>query len=275
MFKSLCWKDIPSYSIFDVSRLSSDNKWDLYNQGVLTLDKIPKDFPLLERQKIEVDSFLSDKIVIDKKNLSNFINKVSPTIYFLDFETYQSAIPTLLGTKPYQQIPFQYSAHYINDKQELTHFEFLSTNLEDPREEFILSLIEDLRQPGDIFVYNISFEKQRLQELCRAFPDYASFLNDIIDRMIDLIIPFKNGWYYSPKMKGKNSIKNVLPALVPGFSYQDLDINNGILASQSFLNLSRIEDKEQISKTRKDLLEYCKLDTEAMVKIFEVLKSEL
>lgn len=273
MFKSLCWKDIPSYSIFDISRLSSDNKWDLYNQGVVTLDKIPKSFPLLERQKKEVDSFLSDKIIIDKKNLSEFINKVSSNIYFLDFETYQSAIPTLVGTKPYQQIPFQYSAHYINDKQELSHYEFLSSNLDDPREEFILSLIEDLRLPGDIFVYNISFEKQRLQELARAFPDYASLLYDIIDRMIDLIIPFKNGWYYSPKMKGKNSIKNVLPALVPGFSYQDLEINNGILASQSFLNLSRIEDKEQKNKIRKDLLEYCKLDTEAMVKIFEVLKS--
>ena len=116
---------------------------------------------------------------------------------------------------------------------------------------------------------------ENIAELCKAFPDYANLLNDIIDRMIDFIIPFKNGWYYSPKMKGKNSIKNVLPALVPGFSYQDLDIKNGILASQSFLNLSRVEDQEKVNKTRRDLLEYCKLDTLAMVKIFEVLKSEI
>ena len=274
MFKTLCWKDIPSYSVFDISRLSSNDKWDLFNQGIVALDDIPKDFSLLARQQTEVDSYLNDQIVIEKKSLTDFLNKVSPNIYFLDFETYQSAIPTLVGTNPYQQIPFQYSAHYLDEKQAITHFEFLSTNLEDPREEFILSLIEDLRHPGDIFVYNISFEKQRLQELSRAFPDYASLLNDIIDRMVDLIIPFKNGWYYSPKMKGKNSIKNVLPALVPGFSYQDLDINNGILASQSFLNLSRVEDQEQVNKTRKDLLEYCKLDTLAMVKIFEVLKQD-
>ena len=274
-FRSLCWKDIPSYSIFDISRLSSDKKWDLYDDNIITLDKIPKNFPLLQRQKLEVESFLSDKIIIDEKKISQFINKVSSNIYFLDFETYQSAIPTILGTKPYQQIPFQYSAHYLNSEKELSHFEFLSSNLQDPREEFVLSLIKDLAMEGDVFVYNISFEKQRLQELSRVFPQHSVSLNNIINRMIDLIIPFKNSWYYSPKMKGKNSIKNVLPALVPGFSYQDLEINNGILASQTFLNLSRIENQKELDKTRNDLLEYCKLDTLAMVKIFEVLKKSI
>jgi len=274
IFKSYCWKEIPSYSIFDISRLSSSDKWHLYNRGIVNLEQIPNDFQLSKRQKTEIDCYLNDKIVVDKKNLSDFLDRLSPNIYFLDFETFQSAIPKLEGTNPYQQIPFQYSAHYLDEKQNITHFEFLSTNIEDPREEFILSLINDLRYPGDILVYNISFEKQRLQELCIAFPDYSSLLNDIIDRMVDLIIPFKNGWYYSPKMKGKNSIKNVLPALVPGFSYQDLEINNGILASQSFLNLSRLEDQKEIDKTRNNLLEYCKLDTLAMVKIFEVLKQD-
>jgi hypothetical protein len=224
---------------------------------------------------MEKDTFVEDKIHIDKVNLQNFFSEISNEIYFLDFETYQSVIPNLIGTKPYQQIPFQYSVHFMDANSQIIHNEFLAHHGKDPRESFIVSLINDLKLPGDIFVYNISFEKNRLLELALAFPNYKQELNSIVDRMIDLIIPFKQRWYYSPKMKGKNSIKNVLPALVPGFSYDDLEINNGILASQSFLNLSDVKDENQVEIIRNNLLEYCKLDTLAMVKIFEVLKSNI
>jgi hypothetical protein len=275
IFKSFCWKHIPEYSVFDVSRLSPELKWDLYESGILDLKDIPKTFPLSFNQQMEKDTFVEDKIHIDKVNLQNFFSEISNEIYFLDFETYQSVIPNLIGTKPYQQIPFQYSVHFMDANSQIIHNEFLAHHGKDPRESFIVSLINDLKLPGDIFVYNISFEKNRLLELALAFPNYKQELNSIVDRMIDLIIPFKQRWYYSPKMKGKNSIKNVLPALVPGFSYDDLEINNGILASQSFLNLSDVKDENQVEIIRNNLLEYCKLDTLAMVKIFEVLKSNI
>ena len=126
---------------------------------------------------------------------------------------------------------------------------------------------------GDILVYNIGFERGRLNELIRILPKYQAQLESIIDRMKDLMIPFKEKWYYVPDMKGSYSIKYVLPALVPSISYGNLEINNGSLASSTFANLHNISDLDQIHKTRKHLLEYCKLDTLAMVKILEVLRS--
>ena len=100
----------------------------------------------------------------------------------------------------------------------------------------------------------------------------------IHDNIKDLMIPFQNKDYYSPKMKGSYSIKNVLPALVPQMekAYKDLNlIHNGGEAMQVFVNLSEIEDEKQKEEYRKALLEYCKLDTLAMVKILEKLKESV
>ena len=130
-----------------------------------------------------------------------------------------------------------------------------------------------MNKDGDILVYNIGFERGRLNELIRILPKYQAQLESIIDRMKDLMIPFKEKWYYVPAMKGSYSIKYVLPALIPSISYDNLDINNGSLASSTFANLHNLSDLDQINKTRKHLLEYCKLDTLAMVKILEVLRS--
>ena len=273
IFKSHCWKNIPEYSIFDISRLSPEIKWEMYGNYIVELEDVPITSTLNEKQKMEIDAYVNDKSFVDVESLKKFLSSISSKVYFLDFETYQSAIPDFYGTKPYQQIPFQYSAHYLDENKELQHFDFLADTSGDNREQFIRSLIKDLSFQGDILVYNISFERGRLVELSKAFPQYKDELDKIINRMIDLIIPFKERWFYNSKMKGKNSIKNVLPALVPGFSYDSLKINNGILASQSFYDLSNVKDKNEVLEIRKNLLEYCKLDTLAMVKIFEVLKN--
>ena len=134
-------------------------------------------------------------------------------------------------------------------------------------------IVNDMKKEGDILVYNIGFEKGRLNALIHSFPEYQNDLQSIIDRMKDLIIPFREKWYYDPVMKGSYSIKDVLPALVHGLSYDNLEINNGSLASAVFTNLTSKNDKVEIQKIRENLLAYCKLDTYAMVKILEVLKS--
>ena len=197
---------------------------------------------------------------------------MSNNIYHLDFETYQSAVPPFNGLKPYQQIPFQYSAHYENNGT-IEHCEFLADHSNDSREAFAKALINDMNKEGDILVYNIGFERGRLNELIRILPKYQDQLEAIIDRMKDLMIPFKEKWYYVPAMKGSYSIKYVLPALVPSLSYENLEINNGSSASSTYANLHTLSELDQINQTRKNLLEYCKLDTFAMVKILEVLRS--
>ena len=272
-FKGYCWSDIPNYSIFDLSRLNKNLKWKLYRAGCVELSHIPVDTDLSDNQKIEIDSYVNQREIIHKVKIREFVNNLSDQIYYLDFETYQSVVPNFDNTKAYQQIPFQYSVHYENNR-DIEHFEFLALNaLSDSREDFIKKLITDVKKDGDILVYNIGFERGRLNELINIFPQYQLELQRIIDRMKDLMIPFKEKWYYMPSMKGSYSIKNVLPALVPSLSYDDLEIGNGGLASETFANLHAIENLDKLDRIRKNLLEYCKRDTFAMVKILDVLRS--
>ena len=272
-FMGYCWKHIPNYSVFNLSRLNKQIKWNLYEKGFITLGQIPLDTNLSDNQKIEIDAYINQTEIIHKIKIREFVNSLSKELYHLDFETYQSAVPNFDNVKPYQQIPFQYSAHYEHN-QKVEHFEFLAQDsISDYREDFIKNLIKDMRKHGDILVYNIPFERSRLNELIEFFPKYKVELQSIIDRMKDLMVPFKERWYYTPKMKGSYSIKYVLPALVPSLSYDHLEINNGSLASSTFASIHNITNEEKVITTRKNLLEYCKRDTFAMVKILDVLRS--
>ena len=145
--------------------------------------------------------------------------------------------------------------------------------MSDYRECFIQNLIADMKHDGDILVYNISFERSRLNELITFFPKYRTELQFIIDRMRYLMITFKERWYYTPKMKGSYSIKNVLPALVPSLCYDHLEINNGSLASSKFASIHNIKNNKELIETRNHLLKYCRQDTLAIVMILDVLRS--
>ena len=274
-FKGHCWKHIPEYSVFNISNLRSNKKFELYNKGIITLDQIDlENNPLNANQLLQVRSELNDTSYIDRKNISDFINDLTCPLYFLDFETMGSAIPIYDNTRPYQQFVFQYSMHVQREKEgELQHFEYLAeTNInEDPRIGFVKQLIKDCGTSGDILVYNIGFERSKLNDLIILFPEYANDLNSIINRLKDLMTPFQKRWYYTPEMKGSYSIKYVLPALVPELSYQDLEIKEGGTASTVFAQMANGKFTGDYIKTRRDLLEYCKLDTYAMVKIYEVL----
>lgn len=185
-----------------------------------------------------------------------------------------SAIPIYDNTRPYQQFVFQYSLHILPEENGvLSHSEYLAetTTNKDPRIGFVKQVIKDCGTSGDILVYNIGFERGKLNNLISLFPEDANKINNIINRLKDLMIPFQKRWYYTPEMKGSYSIKYVLPALVPDLSYQDLEIKEGGTASTVFAQMASGEFTGDYEKTRKDLLAYCKLDTYAMVKIFEVL----
>ena len=181
-------------------------------------------------------------------------------------------MPLFDRTRPYQQIPFQYSLH-LQDGDEIKHFEFLAeTDGTDPRISFIKQFILDCGSEGDILVYNISFEQNIIEELIQAFPDYLVPLEGIIKRLKDLMTPFQKGWYYTPQLKGSHSIKQVLPALVPELSYKKLSINEGGIASSTFAAMANGSFDGDFKQTRKDLLQYCKMDTYAMVEILRVLR---
>jgi Domain of unknown function(DUF2779) len=273
-FFNYCRKHIPEDSIFDFSGMHLKKKYELYRDGIIKLDDVPDDYSLNKNNGIQLDVYKSGEPLIDKDAIENFLSDLNYPLFFMDFETFQPPVPLYDNSKAYQQIPFQYSIHLKEKKDgELKHFEFLAEPGEDPRVKFIEGLLKDTKGKGDIVVYNKAFEITRLKEISRDFPEYSDVIEKLILRIKDLMIPFQRKYYYAPEMIGSYSIKAVLPSLVPELSYDELKINEGGLASIAFESLQAETDLMIIAETREQLLEYCKLDTLAMVRILEKLDS--
>ena len=269
-FSDHCWKHVPDYSIFNLTRLFSSKKFELYYKGVLTFEDMPADYPLSHAQQLQMDAELHDKEFIDKEDIKDFLATISGPVGFLDFETFMQAVPSFDGQRPYQQLPFQYSLH-IQDNGRLSHYEFLAEPGSDPRKAFAERLIQDLTKCESILVYS-SFERTILNKLAEYLPRRAKELKLIIKRFVDLMAPFQAKDYYTKEMKGSYSIKKVLPALVPELSYDNLGISDGGMAMQAYAQMQSMTDQTTIDKMKHDLLKYCELDTLAMVKILEKLE---
>ena len=188
--------------------------------------------------------------------------------YYIDFETIMFAIPRWLGSRPYRQIPFQWSCHIEKAPGELSHVEFLDTSGHDPSRAFIESLIEAVGEKGPILVYNAGFENTRLKEMAERFVEHEAAVASIIDRVVDLL-PIARKHYYHPDMKGSWSIKNVLPTIAPELDYANLEeVQHGGAAQDAFIEAIHPDTTERRKQAiRNNLIEYCKLDTFAMVKI--------
>jgi hypothetical protein len=273
-FFNYCRKHIPEDSIFDFSGMHLTKKYELYREGIISINDVPLDYPLNKNNKLQLDVHKNGKALIDKKAIKNFLSDLSYPLYFMDFETFQPAVPLYDNSKPYQQIPFQYTVYLKKSKDsEAEHFEFLAEPGIDPRKKFIESLLKAIKSKGDVLVYNKTFEITRLNEIARDFPEFADEIEKLISRIKDLMTPFQKKYYYSPEMKGSYSIKAVLPALVPELSYDNLEINEGGLASIAYESLQTETDLMFIAEIKQQLLEYCKLDTLGMVRILEKLEN--
>ena len=273
-FTGFCWKHVPEESVFKLTGLKEPKKFKLYQSGVLSLDQIPDEYPLSDKQRIQVECFKSQSVNIECESILNFLHDLCYPLYFLDFETYAPAIPLYDKSKPYQPIPFQYLLHVKESEQaELKHYEFLGMPQEDPREKLIDRLLGVIGEVGNIIVYNKSFEISILKMLMQIFPKHGEKIQSIINRVIDLMLPFQKMYYYTPEMHGSYSIKAVLPALVPDLDYEDLEVSDGNSAMIAFEQLISETDENKIFNTKRNLLQYCKRDTLAMVRILEVLRN--
>jgi hypothetical protein len=271
-----CTKGLPEKNVFTIKGgMRSDKKIELYNKGIITYEDIlTTNINKKYKQQAEID--LSNEIVIKKDEIREFMKTLSYPIYFLDFETYQEAIPEYDGTWPYEQIPFQYSLHYIEKEGgELKHKEFLAEAGTDPRRTLAERLVQDIPMNVCVTAYNMGFEKGRIKEMAKIFADLREHLMNIYDNIKDLMIPFHDRWYYTKDMEGSYSIKYVLPALFPNdpeLDYHNLPVvHNGVEASNAFTDLINYSKEEQ-EEIRNGLLLYCGLDTLAMVKVWEKLK---
>lgn len=195
---------------------------------------------------------------------------------FLDFETVGPAIPRWIGTRPFQQVPFQFSCHVETQAGHLTHSGFLSIDGSDPRRACAEELVETLsaNRCGSIVAYNASFEKRCVRDLAEAFPDLADALFEIEAKIVDLL-PVTRNHYYHRDQRGSWSIKAVLPTVAPELAYDDLSVKDGGAAQQAWFEASHAETAADRREALRVALEtYCERDTEAMIVLLQRLTSD-
>ncbi len=287
--KKLCWENVSDNNIYYLYSITKKLARRLRECGIENMVDIPDDFTGINyKQQVQIKCEKNSDIRIDKEAISDYLNKIRYPVYFLDFETFASPIPIVQNTRPYQNIPFQFSLHMLSGPGgDLKHSPFLSSGERDPRKEVIEHLKKSIGPVGSILVYNDSFEKAILRELANMFPVYADWVNSVLERVVDLYEPFRNFHYYNVKQKGSASVKRVLPVLT-GKSYDNMEISNGSIASVTFLENSGLwrdyvisneldimeksvlfkdKDGQEREDIRRALEQYCELDTEGMVHI--------
>jgi hypothetical protein len=268
-----CWKNVPKDSVFGITGITKADQFALYDAGHQTVIDIPEENLLNKNANLHIQAVKSGNPVINKVAIKEFLTKISYPLYFMDFETFMPALPVYNGTKPYQHIPFQYSIHVIQEKNDpVKHFEFLAEAGADPRRAFLISLLEHTSADSTILVFDALMERNVLNGLKKDFPEFEEEIEKRLARFVDLMLPFQERSYYHPAMNNSYSIKNLLPALVPELNYNSLKISSGSIAMIAFEKLQSETDMFKILEVREQLLEYCKMDTLAMVKIFDVLE---
>jgi hypothetical protein len=265
---------LDKYSIYNLASPGVKRIGLLEDRGVELITEIPNDIKLTKKQTLQVKATKENKKIIKKDKIKSFLNKLKYPLYFLDYETFGGVIPQFDGMRPYIKMPFQYSLHIQEKpKGKIIHKEYLHAEFSNPVKNLVDQLVKDIGDKGSVIVWNKGFEKGCNKEMANFYPKHKDFLENINERLFDLMIPFSKGWYVDKNFFGSASLKAVLPVLVPSLSYNELNISDGLASQRTWLE-TFLEGQNQENKDKiiKNLLEYCELDTFAMVKILEKLK---
>ena len=275
-FKGYCWKKVDNNPVFEIAGLSKKEQFELYDAGITSEKDLPESFELKKLTALYIQSKLQNQSIINTTKISEYLKKIEYPVYFIDFEAIMPAIPIYKETSPFEFIPFQYSIHYKENKDSKpNHLDFLAETGIDPRKSFIKEFLKNTENRGTILAYDVSGEKKMLQSVAKILPEFEPEIKERVARLKDLNTPFKELMYYHYAMKGALSIKSVLNSIFPELLYDDLKIKNGNMASVMFESLQTESDIFTIAETRENLLSYCKMDTLAMVKIFEWMENHV
>lgn len=266
--------DLDPYSIYFLSSPNADQIGDLEEMDISLIGDIPEEMALRPRQLSQIVSTRDNKRTIDKTKIKEFLNTFEFPLYFFDYETLSSLIPTFDGFKPYADYPFQYSLHILESPDtELKHTEYLHTENSNPMPNLLKRLKEDIGNKGTVLTWNMKYEKGCNKTLAEFYPEYKEFLDKLNERIEDLKTPFSEMWFVDKDFYGSASIKSVLPVLVPDLSHKNLDVSEGLKARRLWMEtILDGKNKEQRQDVVKNLIDYCTLDTYAMVRILEELK---
>jgi len=245
-------------------------KAHLAQPGIADMRDVPDD--LLNAKQLQVKTLtLEGTAWFDQAGAARQLRRHKGPLYFLDFETIQFAVPVWPGTRPYQQLPFQFSLHRLSRHGVLEHHDFLDLSGQDPSPKFARALLEACGDRGPVFVYNAGFEKGRMNDLGDRFPALKAELEAVSARVVDLL-PIAQDHYYHPSQEGSWSIKKVLPAVVPDLRYETLEgVQDGEAAMGAYREaIDPATETERKAVLHRQLLEYCHLDTYAMVRLWQV-----
>jgi len=259
--KDSCWT-LPHDNVTSLYRSSG---FELMDDGFVSIKDVPSG-RLNAKQRVQQDVVMSEEAHVDSAAVEKWVSQLSYPLWMLDFECASSAIPFFDATKPFQQVPFQFSLHCVSEDGSVEHHEFLWDSFSDPRSA-LLDAMKVISSEGTILAYYQSFEKRVIRDLVQAYPEEKEFLEGLLARFDDLMIPFANFWLYDKAQQGSCSIKKVLPAWTSN-SYDGMAIQDGNTAARAWITAVKDNDEQLLQ----DLLAYCKQDTQAMVDLFEVLR---
>jgi predicted RecB family nuclease len=260
-----CNPPIPDDHILRLPRIHASTVAKLVALGVQSIHEIPEHYPLTGRLRRACTSVQMGEPWYSAE-IGEELSKLKYPLYFADFETINPALPRFAGMRPYDQLPFQWSVHVQRQPGATPeHFEFLATDTSDPRPTFVTALCDALGDRGSIVVYHQQFESQRLADLASWLPKFSGRINRIQHRLWDLL-PIIRDHVYHPAFGGSYSLKSVLPALVPGMSYDGMEVADGQAAGLAWESLIGSDcDEAERQRIRKALLDYCGQDTLALL----------
>ncbi len=272
ILQEMCWGFLPEDNPLTLAGFNKEKAFEMIHQGILKIADVPDTAGLNEKQKIQLEAVRSGSRHVDPEAIRAFLDTLAYPLHFLDFETFQTAIPLFDDVRPYQKVPFQFSLDIVPALGAApVHHSYLSEGRSNPNPEVLRLLKDKLGDSGSIVAYNAAFEKSVLNLAVEACPEYADWWNGAQLRFVDLLAPFRAFAFYHPSQSGSASLKAVLPALT-GAGYESLDIADGETASREYLRVTfGGADEAERARVRKQLEEYCGLDTMGMIRIVEEL----
>ncbi|MCP4551310.1 MAG: DUF2779 domain-containing protein [Bacteroidetes bacterium] len=264
-------QSIPDYSVHDIPRIRPDKIKNMLDAGIVYVNDITEKIPLTAMQKIQVELENTQEPKINNENIEKQLKDLVYPILFLDYETYSSAIPIEDGYSPHQHMPFQVSIHQLDENHKLTHYEILADKVEQATFSIVEFLKNTIPSVGTIVSWHASFENSINNNISIMYPELKEYFLNLNSRTIDLEKIFLKDFLH-PGFRGKSSIKVVLPTLIPDFSYKDLDVQGGTEAMEGWRKMifDDVSSKER-ENIKKGLLDYCAMDTLAMVELFKLL----
>lgn len=257
-------------TVYDLAGISARKLNVVLARGITQLVDWPDDVEVNARQQLQINVLRSGREHINPGAVASFLERLEYPLHFLDYETFQLAVPRFERCLPWSQVPFQYSVHVVQADGTSEHREFLATTPNGlPVVELVANLRKDIGTRGSVVVWNQGFEQARNRDMAEMLPNDAPFLHDVSARMVDLMDLVQHGAWIHPAFGGSASIKKVLPVAAPSLSYDQLEIGEGLLAAEQWVR-AVMRESEDMSETERltvfaALREYCQRDTLAMV----------